>query len=145
METEATKQEEAKVIQMNPKVEEPQPTAKQESKEEEPVPIAHIPHVENTYTFSFNEMTQIKAALAPFEFAIALLNSTKHRVDNQQGNQVPVFEQDVVRTKDANGNEQTNLKDAVKFWEKHTKLKGNAMKIENGQLKTNEVYTDLEK
>lgn len=108
-------------------------------------PIAMIPHIENTYTFSFNDINLIKQALAPFEYVLGIINSTKQRTDNQPNGSVPVFETDIVKTKDAQGNEVTNLKDPVKFWEAHKKLKGNAMKVENGQLKTNEVYTDLEK
>ena len=100
-------------------------------------PITMTPHIENVYTLSFNEMALIKQALAPFEYVLSILNATKQRVDSQQGGMVPIFESDVKRTKDQNGNEQVLLKDPENFWKKNTKLKGNSMKVENGELKTN--------
>ncbi len=114
-------------------VENPQPEVKKEQ------PLTQIIHQEAVFTLSLNDFSIMKQALAPIVWADALLNVAKDRVMSNPKNLVPVFEKDGVWNKDQNGNITglKEIKNPEEFWTKNSFLKGDSMKIENGELKTN--------
>jgi len=110
---------------------------KQEIKKEQP--LTQIIHKDAIFELSLNDFSIMQQALAPLVWCNTMLNQARDRVMANPSNLVPVYENEGIWNRNEKG-EIVGLKEfknAEEFWNKHQKLKNNAMKIENGELKTN--------
>ncbi len=116
---------------------------KQEPPKKEREPLKTIFHKDVVFPLSLNDLSIIQQALAPVVYANSILNVAKEKAITNPNNLVAIYPEDVnyKEVKDNQGNvidvQIESFKDPEGFWNKNQMLKGNAMKIQNGELKSN--------